>query len=52
MKKFDLFEMRDEKTVLKNPHKGWYWHFIDNGFANIKYQFMYFCDSFNKSLNK
>ena len=21
----------DDKTVQENPHKGWYWHFIDNG---------------------
>ena len=38
MKNFDLFEMRDEKTVLKNPHKGWYWHFIDCGYSRPRYR--------------
>ena len=27
----DLRAMADDKTVLKNPHKGWFWHYIDNG---------------------
>lgn len=27
----DLRPFLDDKTVLKNPHKGWFWHFIDNG---------------------
>ena len=36
--KFDLYPMRDEKTVLKNPHKGWYWHFIDCGYSRPRYR--------------
>lgn len=27
----DLNFCQDDETVLKNPHKGWYWHYIDNG---------------------
>ncbi len=27
----DLRPLADDKTVLKNPHKGWFWHYIDNG---------------------
>lgn len=27
----DLRQLADDKTVLKNPHKGWFWHYIDNG---------------------
>jgi len=27
----DLRALADDKTVLKNPHKGWFWHYIDNG---------------------
>ena len=28
----------DDKTVLENPHKGWYWHFIDNGVFRGEYR--------------
>ncbi len=38
MRKFDLYPMRDEKTVLKNPHKGWYWHYIDCGYSRPRYR--------------
>lgn len=34
----DLRPFEDDKTVLKNPHKGWYWHFIDNGFRHGAYR--------------
>lgn len=34
----DYRYLQDDKRVLKNPHKGWYWHFIDNGFYDIKYR--------------
>ncbi len=27
----DLRRYEDDKTVLRNPHKGWFWHYIDNG---------------------
>lgn len=27
----DYKYLQDEFTVLENPHKGWYWHYIDNG---------------------
>lgn len=30
--------LRDDKTVLSNPHKGWYWHYVDNGLKNPKYR--------------
>ncbi len=28
----------DDKTVLKNPHKGWYYHFVDNGLSRPTYR--------------
>ncbi len=34
----DLRHLEDDKTVLKNPHKGWYWHFIDNGYKRENYR--------------
>lgn len=33
----ELSELEDSRTVLKNPHKGWYWHYVDNGFSRPKY---------------
>ncbi len=30
MIKTDLIPFRDDKTILKNPHKGWYYHYYDN----------------------
>ena len=33
----DLRPLEDDKTVLKNPHKGWFWHYIDNGFRGIHF---------------
>jgi len=33
-----LGSFQDDKTVLKNPHKGWYWHFIDNGYGRENYR--------------
>lgn len=33
-----LKELQDDKTVLKNPHKGWYYHYVDNGFTRAKYR--------------
>lgn len=35
---WDLREYQDDKTVLKNPHKGWYWHYIDGGFSHESYR--------------
>ena len=32
--KKNLDSVADDKRVLKNPHKGWYWHFVDNGMRN------------------
>ena len=26
----DLRPLMDDKTPLKNPHKGWFWHYIPN----------------------
>ena len=34
----DLRHMADDKTVLENPHKGWYYHFLDNGYARPTYR--------------
>ena len=34
----DLRHMEDDKTVLKNPHKGWFWHYIDNGMLRPAYR--------------
>ena len=37
-KTWDLLRFRDDKTVLRNPHKGWYWHYYDNGFGRPTYR--------------
>ena len=34
----DLLPLSDDKRILKNPHKGWFWHYIDNGFRNPRYR--------------
>ena len=34
----DLRRFADDKTVLTNPHKGWYHHFIDNGVISRWYR--------------
>jgi len=34
----DLSGMQDDITVLRNPHKGWYWHYIDNGVVRGAYR--------------
>ena len=34
----DLRHMADDKTVLENPHKGWYYHFLDNGYSRPTYR--------------
>lgn len=34
----DLRTRIDDKTVLKNPHKGWYVHYIDNGYRRPAYR--------------
>ncbi|MBQ3870815.1 MAG: DUF4832 domain-containing protein [Clostridia bacterium] len=34
----DLRRYEDDKTVLKNPHKGWFWHYIDNGLRSPIYR--------------
>lgn len=34
----DLRPFADDKTVLRNPHKGWFWHFIDNGLRGPLYR--------------
>lgn len=38
MQTFDLYPLRDERTVLRNPHKGWYWHYIDCGYSRPRYR--------------
>ncbi len=34
----DLRLLVDDKTVQKNPHKGWFWHYIDNGYSRPQYR--------------
>lgn len=34
----DMRRMIDDKTVLNNPHKGWFWHYVDNGFRGEFYR--------------
>jgi len=34
----DLRHLADDKTVLENPHKGWYYHFVDNSLKRPKYR--------------
>ena len=34
----DLRPLADDKTVLENPHKGWYYHFLDNGYGRPAYR--------------
>jgi len=34
----DLSRQKDDKRVLKNPHKGWYWHYYDNGLRRQWYR--------------
>ena len=34
----DLRHLADDKTVLENPHKGWYYHFVDNGLGRPVYR--------------
>lgn len=34
----DLRFIQDDKIVLRNPHKGWYWHYIDNGYRRENYR--------------
>nr|MDD6335132.1 DUF4832 domain-containing protein [bacterium] len=33
-----LTDHQDDCTVLKNPHKGWYVHYVDNGLNNPRYR--------------
>lgn len=35
---FDLRSLRDDKTILKNPHKGWYYHYVDNSMKSPIYR--------------
>lgn len=34
----DLRGFADDRTVLSNPHKGWFWHYVDNGFSRPAYR--------------
>lgn len=34
----DLRHLADDMTVLKNPHKGWFFHYIDNGYGRENYR--------------
>lgn len=35
---YDFKCLADDKTVLANPHKGWYYHYVDNGLQSAKYR--------------
>ena len=35
---FRLSRLQDDKTVLRNPNKGFYWHYIDNGYYRGAYR--------------
>ena len=34
----DMRMFQDDKTVIENPHKGWYVHYVDNGARNENYR--------------
>ena len=34
----DLRHLRDDKTVLENPHKGWFYHHVDNSMRHPIYR--------------
>ena len=34
----DLRALADDRRILRNPHKGWYWHYIDNGYPRPNYR--------------
>ncbi len=34
----DLRPLLDDKRLLRNPHKGWYIHYVDNGFSRKIYR--------------
>ena len=34
----DLTALQDDRAVLTNPHKGWYFHYIDNGMKAPAYR--------------
>ncbi|MBO4363436.1 MAG: hypothetical protein J5912_03540, partial [Clostridia bacterium] len=34
----DLRAIADDRRILRNPHKGWYWHYIDNGYPRPNYR--------------
>ncbi|MBO4327157.1 MAG: DUF4832 domain-containing protein [Clostridia bacterium] len=34
----DLRQLSDDRRILRNPHKGWYWHYIDNGYPRPNYR--------------
>lgn len=34
----DLRDCQDDRTVLSNPHKGWYFHYVDNGMRAAHYR--------------
>jgi hypothetical protein len=38
MKYYSFKQHLDDVTVLRNPHKGWYYHYVDNGFQGPKYR--------------
>lgn len=38
LKTISLKERADDKRVLSNPHKGWYWHYYDNGMKRPMYR--------------
>lgn len=35
---FRNLQQQDDRTVLRNPHKGFYWHYVDNGYIRGAYR--------------
>jgi len=33
----DLRHIQDDRRILKNPHKGWYWHYVESGFFDAEH---------------
>ena len=34
----DMRGLQDDNAILRNPHKGWYWHYIDQGVSGGNYR--------------
>ncbi|MBE5787483.1 MAG: DUF4832 domain-containing protein [Clostridiales bacterium] len=34
----DLRPYQNDRRILKNPHKGWFWHYVDGGYSSPSYR--------------